>query len=150
MPDSLDLPPRAINTADVTAQPAPKKRRHWGLIALLVLVVLPATAFALYTWSALSFVYSRGERSGFVQKLAKKGWVCQTWEGELAMANLPGAMPQIFYFTVRNDSLANVITSSMGKRVALSYQQHRGIPTTCFGDTQYFIVGVRTEAGTTG
>ena len=144
MPDPLDMPPRAINTADVAAQPPPTKRRrrHWGLIALLVLVVIPAAAFTLFTWSALSFVYSRGERSGFVQKIAKKGWVCPTWEGELAMANLPGTMPQIFYFTVRSDSLASVITNTMGKRVSLAYQQHRGVPTTCFGDTEYFVVGV--------
>ena len=144
MPDPLDMPPRAINTEDVTAQPAlaKKRKRHWGLIALLVFVVIPAAAFALFTWSALSFVYSRGERSGFVQKIAKKGWICPTWEGELAMANLPGAMPQIFYFTVRSDSIADVITKSMGKRVSLAYQQHRGVPTTCFGDTEYFVVGV--------
>ena len=144
MSDPLDVPPRAINTKDVPTQPMGRpKKRHWGLMAFLVLIVIPAAAIALYTWSTLSFVYSRGERSGFVQKLAKKGWVCQTWEGELAMANLPGAMPQIFYFTIRNDSIANAVTATMGKRVALSYDQHRGVPTSCFGETEYFVVGVR-------
>ena len=141
MPDPLDVPPRAINTKDVPAQAAPRKRRHWGLIALLVVVVLPATLFGLYTWSALSFVYSRGERSGFVQKISKKGWVCPTWEGELAMANLPGAMPQIFEFTVRSDSVAHAIEGALGKRVSLAYEQHRGVPVSCFGDTEFFVVG---------
>jgi hypothetical protein len=146
MHDPLDVPPRAINTADVATQPvAPRKRRHWGLIALLVVVVLPATVFGIYTWSTLTFVYSHGERAGFVQKISKKGWVCPTWEGELAMANLPGTMPQIFDFTVRNDSVAKMIESSVGKRVALDYQQHRGVPLSCFGDTEYFVVGVRPD-----
>jgi hypothetical protein len=147
MSQPLDLPPRAINTEDVAAQAAParKKRRHWGLIALLVLVVLPATLFALYTWSALSFVYSHGERAGYVQKISKKGWVCPTWEGELAMANLPGTLPQIFDFTVRSDSIAQVISSNVGKRMALTYDQHRGVPTSCFGETEYFVTGARID-----
>lgn len=146
MPDPIDIPPRAINTQDVSAQaPRPVKRRHWGLIALLVLVVLPATILGLYTWSALTFVYSHGERAGFVQKISKKGWVCPTWEGELAMANLPGTMPQIFEFTVRNDSIAKVISDNVGKRMALTYAQHRGVPTHCFGDTEYFVTGARLD-----
>jgi hypothetical protein len=146
MPDSSSIPPRAINTEDVATQPLPpRRRRHWGLIALLVLVVLPAVLIGLYTWSALSFVYAHGERSGFVQKLSKKGWVCPTWEGELAMVNLPGAMPEVFDFTVRNDSIAQVITNSMGKRVAISYEQHRGVPFSCFGDTEYYVVSLHPE-----
>jgi len=146
MHEPLDVPPRAINTEDVAAQQPPRRRRrHWGLIALLVLVVLPATVFGLYTWSALAFVYARGERDGFVQKISKKGWVCPTWEGELAMANLPGTMPQIFDFTVRNDSVAKVISTSIGKRVSLDYQQHRGVPLSCFGDTEYYVVGIRPD-----
>lgn len=146
MKEPLDIPPRAINTADVATQSPPaRKRRHWGLIALVVLVILPATIFGLYAWSAVSFVYARGERAGYVQKLSKKGWMCRTWEGELAMANLPGTMPQIFDFTVRNDSVAQVIASNIGKRMALTYDQHRGIPTSCFGETEYFVVGARID-----
>ncbi len=88
-------------------------------------------------------VYSKGERAGYVQKLSKKGWLCKTWEGELAMANLPGTMPEIFNFTVRNDSIASIIDTNVGKRVSLSYEQHRGVPTTCFGETEYFVTGIR-------
>ena len=126
-------------------RPGQKRRRHWKLIALLGLIVLPATVISLYTWAALSFVYSHGDRAGFVQKISKKGWLCQTWEGELAMANLPGTMPQIFEFTVRNDSVAELVRSSIGKRVSLSYEQHRGVPTSCFGETQYYVVAAHPD-----
>lgn len=59
------------------------------------------------------------------------------------MANLPGAMPEVFSFTVRNDSIAGLIERNMGKRVSLTYEQHRGIPSNCFGETQYFVTNVR-------
>ncbi|MGH7652686.1 MAG: hypothetical protein ACREMS_12705 [Gemmatimonadaceae bacterium] len=94
---------------------------------------------ALWIWVALGYTYASGERAGYVQKISKKGWLCKTWEGELAMANLPGTMPQIFTFTVRNDSIAHLIEQNIGKQVSLTYQQHRGVPTTCFGETEYFI-----------
>lgn len=121
---------------------APAKRTH-GILSLAVIVVLvPILIFTLWTWAALGYVYSSGLRGGYVQKLSKKGWLCKTWEGELAMANLPGTMPEIFHFSVRNDSVAAMIEKNVGKRVSLSYEQHRGIPTPCFGETQYFVTGV--------
>lgn len=145
--DPLDVPPRAINTADVAAQPiAPRRRRHhWGLIALLVLLVIPATVFGLYTWTTLSFVYSRGQRVGYVQKMSKKGWLCPTWEGELAMFNYPGTNSQIFDFTVRSDSVAHFIEENAGKHMAVVYEQHRGVPLSCFGETEYFVVAAHPE-----
>ncbi len=145
MHDPLDMPPRAINTADVATQPpSPHKRhRHWGLIALLILVVLPATVFAIYTWATLSFVYSRGERVGYVQKMSKRGWVCPTWEGQLAMFNYPGTNSQIFNFTVRSDSVARFIEANSTKHMTVDYEQHRGVPLSCFGDTEYFVVAAR-------
>ena len=106
-------------------------------------VVLPIFVFSLYTWAALSWTYSNGERAGYVQKFSKKGWICKTWEGELAIVSIPGTMAEKFYFTVRNDSIAKLVNLTMGKRVALVYHQHMGIPTTCFGDTQYFVVDVK-------
>ena len=27
----------------------------------------------------------------------------------------------------------------MGKRVAISYEQHVGVPSTCFGETGYYV-----------
>jgi hypothetical protein len=111
------------------------------IIAAVVLV--PIVVFALYTWSALTWTYSQGERAGYVQKFSRKGWVCKTWEGELAMVNIPGALTEKFQFTVRDDKVADYVNSSLGKRVALTYEQHVGIPTTCFGETQYFVTAVR-------
>ncbi len=125
-----------------------KKKRHWGLIAFTVLVVLPVLLFTLYTISALSWTYSAGERVGYLQKFAKKGYTCKTWEGQLAMATMPGVPPQMFDFSVRDDSIAAALNAVMGKRVTLQYKQHKGVPTTCFGETEYFVVGVTPEAQT--
>jgi hypothetical protein len=110
------------------------------LVGLLALGLL---TLGLYTWTTLNWAYATGERAGYVQKLSKKGWICKTWEGELAMVNLPGAMPEKFSFTVRKDAVAESILKTMGKRVALVYQQHKGVPTRCFGDTEYYVVDVR-------
>jgi hypothetical protein len=112
-------------------------------LIILGVVVVPIVVFALYTWSALNWSYSHGERAGYVQKFSRKGWVCKTWEGELAMVNIPGSLTEKFQFTVRDDKIADYINASLGKRVALSYDQHVGIPTTCFGETQYFVTAVR-------
>ena len=106
-------------------------------------VLLPVVVFVAYAWMAMSWSYSSGERAGYVQKFSKKGWVCKTWEGELAMVSLPGTMPEKFFFTVRNDSVAARINASLGKRVALSYNQHLGIPTSCFGETGYWVTESR-------
>ncbi len=106
-------------------------------------ILVPVIGFGGYTWAALTWSYSSGERAGYVQKFSRKGWVCKTWEGELALVSIPGTMSEKFYFTVRDDSVAARVNETMGKRVALVYQQHMGIPTRCFGDTQYFVVGVR-------
>lgn len=116
-------------------------RKHkLAIAAVLTALVL---ASVLYTWTALSWSYSKGERAGYVQKFSRKGWICKTWEGELAMVALPGTMSEKFYFTVRDDSVAAHINQTMGKRVALVYQQHKGIPTSCFGETEYFVADVK-------
>ena len=116
-------------------------RTHKLIIAAVIAV--PVALLALYTWFVVSWTYSTGERAGYVQKFSKKGWICKTWEGELAMANLPGAMPEIFYFTVRDDAAAAGINQAMGERVTLHYRQHVGLPTTCFGETEYFVDDVK-------
>jgi hypothetical protein len=92
---------------------------------------------------ALNYSYSHGERAGYVQKFSRKGWICKTWEGQLAMVNIPGAMQEKWDFSVRSDSIAALISRSMGQRVSLTYDQHQGVPTSCFGETQYFVDGVR-------
>ena len=113
--------------------------KRWSLRGLLALLVL----FGLYTWLVLSWSYAEGERAGYVQKLSEKGWICKTWEGELAMINVPGTLTEKFAFTVRDEAVVAKINASLGKRVSLVYEQHVGIPTSCFGDTSYFVTGVR-------
>ena len=101
--------------------------------------VLGLALFIGYTWLVLSWSYSSGERAGYVQKFSQKGWLCKTWEGELAIVAIPGSLPEIFPFTVRDDKVAAEINAVMGKRVSLAYQQHLGIPSTCFGETGYYV-----------
>jgi len=105
------------------------------LIGLLVAVVL----FAIYLWFVMGWNYSTGERAGWVQKLSKKGWLCKTWEGEMAMVSMPGAAPEKFFFTVRDDAVAAEINKVMGKRVALHYEEKIGLPTSCFGETRHYV-----------
>jgi hypothetical protein len=145
MADTPDTPdtPDTLDTSAPPVTPVPVKKKHRKVfIFLFALLLIPAVIVALWIWVSLGYTYSSGERAGYVQKISKKGWICKTWEGELAMANLPGTMPQIFAFTVRNDSIAKVIEQNAGKQVSLTYDQHRGVPTTCFGETEYFVTGV--------
>ena len=106
-------------------------------------LVVAALLFAGYTAVVLSWSYSAGERAGFMQKLSTKGFVCKTWEGELQLVALPGSMPEKFLFSVRDDAVAARINATMGKRVALTYEQHIGVPTSCFGETEYFVTDVK-------
>lgn len=127
-----------------TDKPATSRwTRRRGLIVLLVVLLLPVLVFGAWSWITLNYSYSKGERAGYVQKISKKGWLCKTWEGELAMANLPGTMPEIFLFSVRSDSVARLLEKNAGKRVSVSYEQHRGVPTSCFAETEYYITNVR-------
>ena len=120
-------------------------RRVMGYLLGVLLAV--ALLFALYTMATLKWSYSTGERAGFMQKLSSKGYVCKTWEGELQLVALPGSTPEKFLFTVRDDAVAARINASMGKRVTLTYEQHIGVPSSCFGDTEYFVTDVREVTG---
>lgn len=112
---------------------------YWLVIVLIAFVAL----LSVYTWLVLSWSYSDGERAGYVQKFSKKGWLCKTWEGELAIINIPGTLTEKFYFTVHDDAVAKKINDTLGKRVSLLYEEHMGIPSSCFGDTGYFVSNVR-------
>lgn len=96
-----------------------------------------------FVWLTLHWSYSEGERAGYVQKLSKKGWLCKTWEGEIVLVSMPGAIPEKFSFTVREDALADEINSLAGQRVVLHYQQYKFIPFSCFGESEYFVEKVR-------
>jgi hypothetical protein len=106
------------------------------ILLFLVFLVLLAAA---YFWVVLNWSYSSGERAGYVQKISHKGWLCKTWEGELALVSLPGSMTEKFFFTVHDDKVAESIQQAVGKRVALHYEEKVGLPTSCFGDTRYFV-----------
>ena len=125
------------------------KWKRWLVLFGLTLLVVPPLVFAGWSWAALTYVYARGERAGYVQKISKKGWLFKTWEGELAMVNLPGAMPEIFRFTVRDDGIARNVEQRIGQRVSLAYEQHKGLPSNLFGDTEYFIVHVTSASSST-
>jgi hypothetical protein len=113
------------------------------MLWLAAIVTVIVALFALYTWVMLSWSYSSGERAGYVQKFSHKGWVCKTWEGELAMVTMPGTLSEKFLFTVRDETVAQRINQSLGKRVSVTYEQHVGLPSTCLRDTEYFVTDIR-------
>ena len=133
--------------AAATVEAPRRKRKRWGLRILLFLVVLPLLLVVAWTAITLNYTYSTGDRAGYVQKFSKKGWLCKTWEGEIAMVTMPGTMPQIFPFTVRDDSVAKEIEALLGRRVSLTYEEHPGVPFRCFGETKYFVNSVRAIGG---
>lgn len=112
------------------------KQQGWVLWAIPVIAVL---LFAIYLALVLTFSYSNGERAGYLQKLSRKGWICKTYEGELAMTTVPGVAPVLWSFTVRDEAVAQKINGLMGKHISVTYDEHVGIPTNCFGDTRYFV-----------
>lgn len=114
------------------------------ILTMLAITVVAIVLLALaWVWLTLHWNYSEGERAGYVQKLSKKGWLCKTWEGEIAMVTMPGAIPEKFEFTVADDAVAHRINALSGKRVVLNYRQHKFVPSSCFGETEYFIEEVR-------
>jgi hypothetical protein len=117
-------------------EPATKKK-----LILLPLTII--TLAALYLLLVLKWSYSDGERIGYVQKFSKKGWICKSWEGELAMFPVVAMQAEKFLFTVRDDAVATRLNQSLGKKVALHYEEHKGVPTSCFGETPYYVVEVR-------
>lgn len=117
--------------------------KKWTIRIAIGAVLLLLVGSALYTVGTLNYSYSKGERVGFVQKLSKRGWLCKTEEGDLAQVNMAGQQAQMFSFTVRDDAVAKQIEDFSGHRVVLEYEEHRGIPSSCFGDTDYFVTSVR-------
>ena len=111
----------------------------WLTVAILAVIAVSAG----YAWITLNWSFSTGERAGYVQKFSKKGWICKTWEGELLMSPIPGTIPEKFVFSVRDDAVAQKLNNAMGKKVNLHYEQHKGVPTTCFAETEYFVTAMR-------
>ena len=110
---------------------------------LVILIVLIIAGAAGFSWLTMHWSYSSGERAGFVQRLSRKGYVCKTWEGEMAMVTMPGTISEKFYFTVPDEAVAKRLNASVGKRMDLHFDQHKWIPSSCFGDTEYFVTDFR-------
>lgn len=114
-----------------------------ALKTLLIIFIALILFTVGWVWLTLTWSYAEGERTGYVQKLSKKGWICKTWEGEIAMVTMPGAIPEKFEFTVRDENVVNRINAHAGSRIVLHYKQHKFIPSSCFGETEYFVDNVR-------
>ena len=110
---------------------------------LILLIILFVLGFALYTWASLNWVSSSGERAGYIQKFSSKGYVCKTWEGEIVLVSMPGTQAEKFNFTVTDNRVAKKVVESLGKRVRISYEEHKGIPSSCFGDSPYFVQDIQ-------
>src|SRR6478752_10207464 len=125
----VDDTPQAAETSPAVAPPAsaPHRTRNKALTVLLLLILIPAVVIALWIWVALGYTYSNGERAGYLQKISKRGWLCKTWEGEIQLTSIPGSTPQIFTFTTRSDSIANILTTMAGQSVRVHYREHKGI-----------------------
>jgi len=110
---------------------------------LILFITLPLILFSLYTWATLSWVYSFGERAGYVQKFSLKGYVCKTWEGEIVLVSMPGTQAEKFNFTVKDAAIAKKVNDSLGERVKIIYEEHKGVPSSCFGETPYYVNGIK-------
>jgi hypothetical protein len=111
---------------------------RWGIV--LLVLATAGWVFFMFNWS-----YSDGDRAGYLQKFSRKGWICKTYEGELAMTTVPGVAPVIWTFSVQmwDDDLAQKINGQLGRKVVLHYQELRYLPTACFGETPYFVDSVK-------
>jgi len=114
---------------------------RWVLILLLLVVV----GSGLWTWLTLAWAYAEGERAGVLQKFVRRGWICKTQEGEIALYYGggqymgAGTSPQLWDFSVRDKSVAADLTKAVGHRVQLHYTEHPGIPTACFAETRFLV-----------
>jgi len=126
------------------AVPRSSPVRSRGAAAVLWLLPLALIALGgLWIWAMMTWSYSSGERAGWVQKFSRKGWICKTWEGELALVTMPGTAQEKFFFTVWDDDVAAKVNAAMGKRVSLHYDEKVGLPGSCFGETRHWVSGVK-------
>jgi len=121
------------------------RARCSGATLWLIPVIIVVLA-AAWIWFMISWSYSSGERAGWIQKFSSKGWICKTWEGELALVTMPGTAQERFLFTVRDDDVAKQINAAMGRRVSLHYEEKVGLPGTCFGETRHWVTGIKSVA----
>lgn len=131
-------------SAEEAVPPKSKRVKRFFQKWLAIIVIVAVLVWTVWAWIALAFPYASSEKAGFVQEFRKEGWLCKTWEGQLVVSTMPGARPEIFSFTVKDDSLAQALQAALPQRIVLSYDQHRGVPSSCFGETQAYVTGFRT------
>jgi len=137
--DSLAVP----ETPGSIARPGFLHRSLRSLRRGLVIIAVAVVALsAVWILAASTFSYSKGDRAGILQKFSERGWLCKTWEGELLLTGVPGVIPEKFQFSVRSDEVAAKVLTEVGRRVTLTYEQHKGLP-GCLGETEYFVTGVQ-------
>src|ERR1700691_5868725 len=123
------------------------RRRSSGRLGrwVMILVLLLIVGCGLWTWLTLAWTYADGERAGVLQKFVRRGWLCKTQEGEIALYYGGGAYmgaaisPQLWDFSVRDKSVAADLSKAVGHRVQLHYTEHPGIPTQCFAETRFLV-----------
>lgn len=141
----MTTPPPAPTPEDaaLSAPPPPSespKQRRWKLkLGLLALLLVPLLFLVLYTVIMLNYAYSSGTKAGYLQRIEARGWFCKTDEGELLITSAPGVPAETWAFSVRNDSIAQELLTRVGQRVVVRYEEHRGLPTRCFGATSFFV-----------
>jgi hypothetical protein len=126
---------------DSYIKPVRPRRRWWPWFVLPLL--LAVGGMYGYVRAALWWSYSEGERVGVLQKVSRKGWLCKTYEGELAMYVVGGVAPQIWDFSTRSEEVAKQLSAAVGQNVQLHYTEHRGIPSSCFAETPYLVQGLK-------
>ena len=150
-PDGSDTTPAPAAAApDTATAPTPARRRGIRFkLLLLSLLLVPVLFLVLYTAVMLNYAYSAGSKAGYLQRFESRGWLCKTNEGELLITSAPGVPTETWAFSVRDDAVAEQLRARVGQRVLLFYEEHRGLPTDCFGATTYFVdsVGATTDGG---
>lgn len=141
-PDSQEKPGKP---AKPQVKPPHKKTvRRFFKKWFAILLVLAIVIFGIWSWVATRFPYATEEVTGYVQSFKKQGWLCKTWEGQMVVSGIPGSIPSIQTFTVKNDSIAEALQGAMQNRLTITLDQHRGVPASCFGETQSYLTGFRT------
>ena len=126
-----------VNTEPVKKQTGSGRlRRNFSVFVSIVILVL---AFCVYWFFFNS--YSKGERTGLLIKISRKGNIFKTNEGEMWLSCRQMTNPEKFYFSVRSDSIATLLKDLQDQCLQLSYTQYRAsLPWR--GDTKYIITGV--------
>ncbi len=128
--------------------PAPRRTPpRWVWVLAIGLPVGALVVLGLWSWFTLNVAYAEGDRAGVLHKFSRDGWLCKTYEGELAMYIADGVAPQIWQFSTRDERLAQELAKSVGQEVRIQYAEHRGVPGNCFGQTRYFAKGFTLVAG---